>query len=44
MAHLGGKGGMKKFVLSKGQYDPSDDLGTSLKDYYDKFTRQKFIS
>ena len=37
VAHLGGKGGMKKFVLSKGEYDPSDDLGTSLKDYYDKF-------
>ena len=38
VAHLGGKGGMKKFVLSKGEYDPSDDLGTSLKDYYDKFS------
>ena len=37
VAHLGGKGGMKKFVLSKGEYDPSDDLGTSLKQYYDKF-------
>ena len=37
VAHLGVKGGMKKFVLSKGEYDPSDDLGTSLKDYYDKF-------
>jgi hypothetical protein len=37
VAHLGGKGGMKKFVLSKGEYDPSDDLSTSMKDYYDKF-------
>jgi hypothetical protein len=37
VAHLGGKSGMKKFVLSKGEYDPSDDLGTSLKGYYDKF-------
>ena len=44
VAHLGGKGGMKKFVLSKGEYDPSDDLGTSLKDYYDKFKKQKLIS
>ena len=39
VAHLGGKGGMKKFVLSKGEYDPSDDLGTSLKGYYDKFKK-----
>jgi hypothetical protein len=35
---------MKKFVLSKGEYDPSDNLGTSLKDYYDKFRKQKLIS
>jgi hypothetical protein len=38
VGHLGGKGGMKKFVQSGGQYNPSDDLGTSLKDYYDKFS------
>ena len=38
VAHLGGKGGMKKFVLSKGEYDPSDDLGTSLKHYYKIFS------
>jgi hypothetical protein len=40
VAHLGGKGGMKKFVLSKGDYDPSDDLGTSLKNYYNNFSAQ----
>jgi hypothetical protein len=37
VAHLGGKGGMKKFVRSNGEYNPSDELGTSLQDYYDKF-------
>ena len=37
VAHLGGKGGMKNFVRSKGQYNPKDQLGTSLQDYYDKF-------
>jgi hypothetical protein len=40
VAHLGGKGGMKKFVRTKGDYNPSDQLGTSLQDYYDKFTVQ----
>ena len=38
VAHLGGKGGMAKFVKSKGQYNPSDELGTSLQSYYDKFS------
>ena len=37
VAHLGGKHGMKKFVQSEGEYNPSDELGTSLQDYYDKF-------
>ena len=37
VAHLGGKSGMKKFVRSNGEYNPSDELGTSLQDYYDKF-------
>ena len=35
VAHLGG---MKKYVKSKGQYNPKDQLGTSLQDYYDKFS------
>jgi hypothetical protein len=38
VAHLGGKGGMRKFVNSGGKHNPSDELGTSLKDYYDKFS------
>jgi hypothetical protein len=38
VAHLGGKGGMAKFVKSKGQYNPSDELGTSLQSYYEKFS------
>ena len=36
VAHLGGKAGMKKFVQSKGNYNPADELGTSLQSYYDK--------
>ena len=38
VAHLGGKSGMRKFVKSGGQYNPADELGTSLKTYYDKFS------
>ena len=38
VAHLGGIGGMKKYVKSKGLYNPKDQLGTSLQDYYDKFS------
>lgn len=38
VAHLGGKSGMKKYVRTKGQYIPSDALGTSLSDYYAKFS------
>ena len=37
VACLGGIGGMKSFVRRKGQYDPSDELGTSLQDNYYKF-------
>ena len=33
VAHLGGKGGMRQFVKSKGQYNPTDELGTSLQSY-----------
>ena len=39
VAHLGGKGGMRKWVKSGGEYNPSDGLGTSLSDYYDKFRK-----
>jgi hypothetical protein len=37
VGHLGGRSGMQKFVRSKGRYNPSDALGTSLSDYYNKF-------
>ena len=40
VAHLGGKSGMAKYVKSKGSYNPADELGTSLQDYYDKFAVQ----
>lgn len=40
VAHLGGKSGMKKFVQSKGGYNPADELGTSLRSYYDKFSNR----
>jgi hypothetical protein len=38
VAHLGGIGGMKKFVMTGGAYNPKDDYGTSLSDYYTKFS------
>jgi hypothetical protein len=38
VAHLGGVGGMKKYVRTKGEYNPADELGTSLQSYYDKFS------
>jgi hypothetical protein len=38
VAHLGGVGGMKNYVRTKGRYDPADALGTSLSDYYAKFS------
>lgn len=37
VAHLGGVSGMKQFVASGGKYNPSDELGTSLMKYYNKF-------
>tara|TARA_R110002072_G_scaffold261590_1_gene420411 strand:- start:660 stop:1436 length:777 start_codon:yes stop_codon:yes gene_type:complete len=38
VAHLGGVKGMKKFISSGGKYNPKDELGTSLLDYYTKFS------
>ena len=38
VAHLGGLGGMAQYVKSGGEYNPSDELGTSLSDYYNKFS------
>ena len=38
VAHLGGKAGMKKFVKSNGEYNPKDELGSSLREYFRKFS------
>jgi len=40
IGHLGGVGGMRKYVRTKGRYDPADALGTSLQSYYDKFSQR----
>ena len=37
MSHIGGKAGMRQFVESGGEYNPSDSNGTSLSDYGMKF-------
>ena len=37
VAHLGGKEGMKLFLTSNGEYNPSDSNKTSLTDYLKKF-------
>lgn len=39
VAHLGGKEGLKKFIESNGEYNPSDELGTALGDYASKFSQ-----
>lgn len=38
VAHLGGIQGMRRFVATNGQYNPADANGTSLMDYYQKFS------
>lgn len=38
VAHLGGIGGMQKYVKTGGKYNPSDELGTSLSKYYNRFS------
>lgn len=37
MAHIGGKTGMRKFIESNGEYNPSDSNGASLSDYGKQF-------
>ena len=41
VAHLGGIKGMNQYVESGGQYNPKDELGTYLSDYYAKFSSVK---
>jgi hypothetical protein len=49
VAHIGGKGGMRRYINSGGRYNPNDSYttpdgtvteGTSLQDYYEKFAGQ----
>ena len=44
MAHLGGKSGMRLFLETAGQYNPSDAQGTSLSDYGRKFSGTPTVS
>jgi len=37
VAHLGGRTGMTEFVETQGKYNPADEEGTTLQEYYDKF-------
>ena len=37
-AHLGAKAGMKKFVKSNGECNPEDEVWSSLREYYEKFS------
>ena len=37
VVHLGGEVGMKQFAQSKGEYNPINELGTSLQEYYERF-------
>ncbi len=39
VAHLASISGMTKYVKSRGMYNPKDQLGTSLQEYYDKFSK-----
>lgn len=38
VAHLGGITGMVRYARSRGDYNPSDRFGTSLSEYYQKFS------
>ena len=40
VAHLGGIEGMHRFVESGGTYNPSDAYGTSLANYYERFSQE----
>lgn len=43
VAHLGGLTGMRKFIKTNMKYNPKDSNGTSLKDYYNKFSDNKTV-
>lgn len=41
VAHLGGINGMLRYARTGGTYNPADEDGTSLNDYYNKFSGQE---
>lgn len=38
VAHLGGVNGMLRYARTGGEYNPADEFGTSLNDYYNRFS------
>lgn len=38
VAHLGGINGMLRYARTSGRHNPADEFGTSLNDYYNKFS------
>lgn len=40
VAHLGGINGMLRYARSGGRHNPADEFGTSLNDYYNRFSGQ----
>jgi len=44
VAHLGGNAGMAKYVRTNGVFNPADELGTSLQDYYDRFATAETLT
>jgi len=44
VAHLGGKGGLEKFIKSGGRYNPADDNGTRLTDYLAMGARSRGVA
>lgn len=41
--HLGGRGGLKQFLMTNGEYNPADDYGTRISDYVAKFADQNLF-
>lgn len=41
--HLGGRGGLKQFLMTNGEYNPADDYDTRISDYVAKFADQNLF-
>lgn len=41
--HLGGRSGLKEFLLTGGEYNPADKYGTRISDYVAKFANQNLF-